>query len=73
MNFTRENKCAMCGKESNSRDKQHKKEENEQQQNSSTIIIEQIHGVSYAFDTAYCSLMFKKFMDVYGNNFANEQ
>jgi len=72
MNFTRQNKCAMCGKESTSRDKQHKKEENEQQ-NFSTLIIEQINGVSYAFDTAHCSLIFKKFMEVYGSNFANEQ
>jgi hypothetical protein len=62
------NKCAMCGKVVIRDHLENKKH----QQNSTvptTIIVEQIHGSSYTFDTADCALMFKKFKDVYGSNF----
>jgi hypothetical protein len=64
------NKCAMCGKAVIRDDYENKN----YQQNSSatTIIVEQIDGSSYTFDTAECALMFKKFKDVYGSNFGNE-
>jgi hypothetical protein len=62
-----ENKCAMCGKAFTIRGHLHnnnnQQESHNQQQNSSaTIIVEQIDGSSYTFDTADCALMFKKFM-----------
>jgi hypothetical protein len=52
-----------------------KKEKEQRQENnasSSTIIVEQINGTCYTFDTANCALMFKKFNAVYGSNFADE-
>jgi hypothetical protein len=60
----------MCGKAVIRDDYENKN----YQQNSSatTIIVEQIDGSSYTFDTAECALMFKKFKDVYGSNFGNE-
>jgi hypothetical protein len=63
--------CAetMCRKDANVRDEPDKKKEEEQQQlenNSiSTIIVEQINGTCYTFNTAYCALMFKKFRDIW--------
>jgi hypothetical protein len=68
----------MCRKDVSVRDeheKEGKKEQHQQQQNkstSSTIIVEQINGSRYTFDTANCALMFKKFTEIYGSNFADE-
>jgi hypothetical protein len=65
----------MCGKtagisDEHGNDKNEKKQQQEVE--SSNIIIEQIDGTSYRFDTADCALMFKKFNAVYGSNFADE-
>jgi hypothetical protein len=69
------NKCAMCGKAIIITDDHHdKKKKQQQQQNSSSttsIIQDHIDGSSYTFDTADCALMFKKFRNLYGSNFAN--
>jgi hypothetical protein len=60
----------MCGKYAIVRDKhdnKNSKEQQEQQQNnssSSSMIVEQIDGTSYTFDTASCALTFKKFREV---------
>jgi hypothetical protein len=68
----------MCGKEaiiSDEPDKNNEKEQLQQQKNdstSSTMIVEQIDGTCYTFDTANCALMFKKFRAVYGSSFADE-
>ncbi len=40
--------------------------------NQNHIMVEQIDGTSYTFDTADCAMMFKRFSSVYGNNFADE-
>ena len=76
MILAHENKCAMCGKETVDNEKSNKKKEQQQQENdltsSLTIIVEQIDGTYYTFDTATCAMMFKKFNAVYGSNFANE-
>ena len=66
----------MCGKDITISDRHDKKKEKEQQQeiNSTptTIIVEQINGLRYTFDTANCALLFRKFRDVYGSSFADE-
>ena len=51
-----------------------KKEKEQQQENNSTptIIVEQINGLCYTFDTANCALMFRNFKDIYGSSFADE-
>ncbi|MFL6321434.1 MAG: hypothetical protein ACJ72Q_13280 [Nitrososphaeraceae archaeon] len=72
-----ENKCAMCGKDAIIKDGHEKKKEKEQQQQqnnsfSSTMIVEQINGTYYTFDTADCALIFKRFKAVYGSNLADE-
>jgi hypothetical protein len=80
MTLAHDNKCAMCRKEaviSHEQDnsKNGKEQVKQQQQNnfySSTIIVEQIDGTCYTFDTANCALMFKKFNAVYGSDFADE-
>ncbi|HJT48489.1 MAG TPA: hypothetical protein VJ729_09925 [Nitrososphaeraceae archaeon] len=54
---------------------EHDSDKNEQQQQevkSSNILIEQIDGTCYTFDTADCALMFEKFNAVYRSNFADE-
>jgi hypothetical protein len=63
----------MCGNEAIISD-EHDIEKNERQQEveTSNIIIEQIDGTCYTFDTADCAMMFKKFNAVYGSNFADE-
>jgi len=59
----------MCGKEAIISDEHDSyKKEGE----TSNIIIEQIDGACYTFDTTDCALMFKKFNAVYGSNFADE-
>jgi hypothetical protein len=75
MTLAHENKCAMCGKETIiSVEHDNKNEKSQQQQEndsiSSDIIVEQIDGSYYTFDTANCVLMFKKFKAVYGSSFA---
>jgi hypothetical protein len=65
----------MCGKYAIVRDVHDRKNEKDQQQNnstSSTVLVEQIDGACYTFDTAHCALMFKKFIDIYGSSFADE-
>ena len=69
-------KCAMCGNEAiisdeHDSDKNEKKQQQQEMQ-ISNIIIEQIDGTCYTFDTPDCALMFKKFNAVYGSNFADE-
>jgi len=63
----------MCGNETIISD-EHDIDKNELQHEveSSNIIIEQIDGTCYTFDTADCAMMFKKFNAVYGSNFADE-
>jgi hypothetical protein len=71
-------KCAMCGKKaviSDKHDNKNEKAQQQQQENdstSSTMIVEQIDGTYYTFDTANCVLMFKNFNAIYGSNFADE-
>jgi hypothetical protein len=62
-------KCAMCGKTTvTSNEQDNNKETNQQQE----VIVEQIDGTSYTFDTADCAMMFKRFSAVYGSSFADE-
>ena len=64
----------MCGNEAIISD-EHDSDNNEKKQQeveTLNIIIEQIDGTCYTFDTADCALMFKKFNAVYGSNFADE-
>ena len=63
----------MCGNETIISD-EHDIDNNELQHEveTSNIIIEQIDGTCYTFDTADCAMMFKKFNAVYGSNFADE-
>ena len=65
----------MCGKYAvvrDAHDNKNGREQQEQGNNSSTMIVEQIDGSYYSFDTANCAMMFKKFNAVYGSNFADE-
>lgn len=48
------------------------KEQKQQELNTSNMVVEQIDGRRYTFDTVDCALMFKKFSSVYGSNFADE-
>jgi len=65
----------MCGNEAIISDK-HDIDKNEKKQQkkleTSKVIIEQIDGTCYTFDTTDCVLMFKKLSAVYGRNFADE-
>jgi hypothetical protein len=77
MILTYENRCAMCGKETIVRDDHdsNKNEKEQQQQEkpyTSNIVVEQIDGTCYTFDTASCASMFKRFSAIYGSNFADE-
>ena len=76
MILAHENKCAMCGKHVFVSDGLDKKNEKDQQLEdntaSPTMIVEQIDGSYYSFDTANCAMMFKRFSSVYGSNFADE-
>jgi hypothetical protein len=65
----------MCGNEAiisdeHDIDKNEKKQQKELE--TSKIIIEQIDGRCYTFDTTDCALMFKRFSAVYGSSFADE-
>jgi hypothetical protein len=66
----------MCGKYATIADDHDRKNEKDQQQEnnftSSTMIVEQINGTCYTFDTPNCASMFKRFNAVYGSNFADE-
>jgi hypothetical protein len=71
-------KCAMCGKmaiisdEHDNNNKNEKERQQVQEVETSNIIMEQIDGTYYIFDTTDCVLMFKKFSALYGSNFADE-
>jgi hypothetical protein len=56
-------KCALCGKTLLGQ------EEGEEAEEKVTVIEEIVNGTHYLFDTEECSIMFKKFGLVYGNNF----
>ena len=68
MILANENKCAMISDGPDDKGKNDQQEELE----ASNIIVEQIDGTSYTFDTSDCASMFKKFSAVYGSNFAVE-
>jgi hypothetical protein len=75
MILAHEKKCAMCGKDtiiSDEHDNKNKTKHQQENNSTSTIMVEQINGTCYTFDTADCALMFKKFNAVHGNNFADE-
>lgn len=68
----------MCGKETvvtdeydgnNNSDKEQQKQ---QEVKTSNMIVEQIDGTRYTFDTADCAMMFKKLSAVYGSSFVDE-
>lgn len=56
----------MCGKMTAVRDGYDHKDD------AYSVIVEQIDGTSYTFDTVDCAIMFKRFSSVYSNNFADE-
>jgi hypothetical protein len=65
----------MCGNEaviSNEHDSYNNEKKKQQQELNSHIILEQINGTCYTFDSADCAMMFKTFSDVYGSAFADE-
>jgi hypothetical protein len=65
----------MCGKDATTREDYDTKNENGHRPEynpTSDIIVEQINGTYYIFDTSNCALMFKKFMDIYGSSFADQ-
>jgi hypothetical protein len=65
----------MCGKDAIAREDHDTKNENGhrlEDNPTSDIIVEQINGTRYIFDTSNCALMFKKFMDIYGSSFADQ-
>jgi hypothetical protein len=47
-------------------------DKDETERSASNMIIEQVDGACYAFDTADCATMFKRFIAVYGSSFADE-
>ena len=44
----------------------------EQPVDACSVIVEQLDGACYTFDTADCAMMFKRFSSVYGSNFTDE-
>ena len=66
----------MCGKDATTirEDYDTKNEKGHRQEDSPTsdIMVEQINGTFYIFDTSNCAVMFKKFMDIYGSSFADQ-
>jgi hypothetical protein len=62
----------MCGNEAIISDEHDKNERQQQEVEASNIIVEQIDGTSYTFDTADCATMFKRFSSVYWSGFADE-
>jgi hypothetical protein len=65
----------MCGKDAITRDdydKQNEKGHRQEDNAAEDIIVEQINGTCYIFDTSDCAVMFKKFNAVYGSIFADE-
>ena len=66
----------MCGNEaiiSDEHNNDKNEKEKQQQEPYSHIILEQINGICYTFDSADCAMMFKRFSDVYGSSFADEK
>jgi hypothetical protein len=65
----------MCGKYAIAKEDHETKNENGHRLEdnlTSDIIVEQINGTCYIFDTSNCAVMFKKFMDIYGSSFADQ-
>jgi hypothetical protein len=62
-------RCKVREHQDRKKEKEHRLEDNNP---ASATIVEQINGSYYTFDTANCVLMFKKFMDIYGSNFADQ-
>jgi hypothetical protein len=65
----------MCGKDAIIRDDYDMKNEKGhrlEDSHTSDIIVEQINGTCYIFDTSNCAVMFKKFIDIYGSSFADQ-
>jgi hypothetical protein len=65
----------MCGKDAIIRqdyDTKNDKEHKPQNNPNSDMLVEQINGTCYTFDTADCAMMFKRFSSVYGSSFADE-
>lgn len=65
----------MCGKDAVVRDGYDTKNENEhrlEDNATADIIVEQINGTCYIFDTSNCAVLFRKFMDIYGSSFADQ-
>jgi hypothetical protein len=65
----------MCGKDAVVRDDYDTKNENEyrlEDNATADIIVEQINGTCYIFDTSNCAVLFKKFMGIYGSSFADQ-
>jgi hypothetical protein len=65
----------MCGKDAIVRDDYDTKNENEyrlEDNATADIIVEQINGTCYIFDTPNCAVTFKKFMGIYGSSFADQ-
>jgi hypothetical protein len=62
----------MCGKTAGIGNDKNEKKQQQQEMETSNIIIDQIDGTCYTFDTPDCALMFKKFNAVYGSNFEDE-
>jgi hypothetical protein len=60
----------MCGKETVISD-DNEDDKHQQDPDNSNMIMEEIDGTYYAFDTVDCALMFKRFSAVYGSNFAD--
>jgi len=65
----------MCGKDAVVRDDYDTKNENEyrlEDNSTADIMVEQINGTCYIFDTSKCAVLFKKFMGIYGSSFADQ-
>jgi hypothetical protein len=63
----------MCGRKTSVSDKYDCTREKDQEDKlGSNIILEQIDGTYYTFDSVDCAMMFKRFNAVYGSNFADE-
>ena len=65
----------MCGNEaiiSDEHDSDKNEKQKQQQEPHTHIILEQINGTCYTFDSTDCAMMFKRFSSVYGSDFADE-
>src|SRR5215216_6565862 len=63
-------KCALCGKLIVAADSDNAGAHDDFASSSPNPVIEEtIQNISYKFDTRDCATMFKRFLDVYGNQF----